>query len=49
MIKNTTVTFRVTTEQKEQLEKIANEDDRKVSYLMQKLVEQFLDSQKEVL
>lgn len=49
MIKNTTVTFRVTTKQKEQLENISKEDDRKVSYLMQKLVEQFLDGQKEVL
>ncbi|MEG2246465.1 MAG: hypothetical protein RSC84_03355 [Peptostreptococcaceae bacterium] len=48
MIKDSNITFRVTTEQKEQLERIAKEDDRKVSYLMQKLVQAFLDGNKEI-
>lgn len=48
MIKDSNITFRVTTEQKEQLKRIAKEDDRKVSYLMQKLVQDFLESYKEV-
>lgn len=49
MIKTTTITFRVTKEQKEQLERIAKQDDRKISYLMQKLVQVFLEGHKEVL
>lgn len=49
MIKNTTITFRVTTEEKEKLEKIAKEDGRKLSYLMQKIVEQFLVGKSEVI
>lgn len=48
MIKESNITFRVTTEQKKQLERIAKEDDRKVSYLMQKLIQGFLEGHKEV-
>lgn len=48
MIKDSNITFRVTKEQKEQLERIAKKDDRKVSYLMQRMVQAFLEGQKEV-
>ncbi|SCH68485.1 Uncharacterised protein [uncultured Clostridium sp.] len=46
MIKDSNITFRVTKEQKEQLERIAKKDDRNVSYIMQKLVQAFLEGQK---
>lgn len=49
MIKDSNITFRVTKEQKEQLERIARLEDRKVSYLMQKLVQAFLEGKKEVI
>lgn len=49
MIKDSNITFRVTREQKEQLERIAKADDRKISYLMQKLVKDFLEGYKEVI
>ena len=48
MIKESNITFRVTTEQKKQLERIAKEDDRKISYLMQKIIQGFLEGHKEV-
>lgn len=48
MIKESNITFRVTTEQKEQLKRIAKEDDRRLSYIMQKIVQAFLEGGKEV-
>ena len=44
MIKESNITFRVTTEQKKQLKRIAKEDDRR-SYIMQKIVQAFLEGQ----
>lgn len=45
MIKESNITFRVTTEQKKQLKRIAKEDDRRLSYIMQKIVQAFLEGQ----
>lgn len=46
MIKYSNITFRITKEQKEQLERIAKED--KGCYLMQKVVQAFLEGQKDI-
>ena len=47
MIKSSIITWIITVEQKDRLEKIAKEDDRTVSYMISKIVKGYLDSQKE--
>lgn len=47
MTKESNITFRVTKEQRNQLEEIAKSDDRKISYVMQKMIKAFLEDYKE--